>query len=166
MHKRQGINGRRGGAPRPALACFSPGRSEPRQSLAPGASLRHQPWLPSHRGRRTLCRRPERAADFLARLDGWLGPAIPSTPTCPRGLPRWRRSPSPDAKCRVCSAPLLLLRRCPSVRYCPQGPGAMEVFVLGESKKWNEHANFDFLGNVWGDLTRVFSFQSVFNRIV
>jgi len=26
-NKRQGINGRRGGAPRPALACFSPGRS-------------------------------------------------------------------------------------------------------------------------------------------
>ena len=32
----------------------------------------------------------------------------------------------------------------------------MEVFVLGENKKWNENANFDFLGNVWGDLTRVF----------
>jgi Molybdopterin-binding domain of aldehyde dehydrogenase len=27
VHKRQGINGRRGGAPRPALACFSPERS-------------------------------------------------------------------------------------------------------------------------------------------
>ena len=42
----------------------------------------------------------------------------------------------------------------------------MEVFVLGENKKWNEKANFDFLGNVWGDLTRVFSSQSVFNDIV
>ena len=31
----------------------------------------------------------------------------------------------------------------------------MEVFVLGENKKWNKHANFDFLGNVWGDLARV-----------
>lgn len=33
----------------------------------------------------------------------------------------------------------------------------MEVFVLGENKKWNQHANFDFLANVWGDLTRVFT---------
>jgi hypothetical protein len=31
----------------------------------------------------------------------------------------------------------------------------MEVFVLGENKKWNENATFDFLANVWGDLTRV-----------
>jgi hypothetical protein len=31
----------------------------------------------------------------------------------------------------------------------------MEVFVVGEGKKWNTHANFDFVGNVWGDLTRV-----------
>lgn len=31
----------------------------------------------------------------------------------------------------------------------------MEVFVLGENKKWNQHATFDFLGNVWGDITRV-----------
>lgn len=31
----------------------------------------------------------------------------------------------------------------------------MEIFVLGEGNKWNTHANFDFLGNVWGDLTRV-----------
>jgi hypothetical protein len=31
----------------------------------------------------------------------------------------------------------------------------MEVFVVGEGKKWNRHANFDFLANVWGDLTRV-----------
>jgi Domain of unknown function (DUF383) len=31
----------------------------------------------------------------------------------------------------------------------------MEVFVLGQSKKWNENANYDFLANVWGDLTRV-----------
>lgn len=31
----------------------------------------------------------------------------------------------------------------------------MEVFVLGENKKWNEHATFDFLASVWGDLTRV-----------
>jgi hypothetical protein len=42
----------------------------------------------------------------------------------------------------------------------------MEVFVLGENKKWNKHANFDFLGNVWGDLTRVFSSQLVCNGIV
>jgi hypothetical protein len=33
----------------------------------------------------------------------------------------------------------------------------MEVFVLGENKKWNHYANFDFLANVWGDLTRVSS---------
>jgi hypothetical protein len=31
----------------------------------------------------------------------------------------------------------------------------MEAFVLGENKKWNEYATFDFLANVWGDLTRV-----------
>ena len=31
----------------------------------------------------------------------------------------------------------------------------MEVFVLGENKKWNENATFDFLANVWGDITRV-----------
>jgi Domain of unknown function (DUF383) len=31
----------------------------------------------------------------------------------------------------------------------------MEVFVVGENKKWNEHASFDFLANVWGDLSRV-----------
>ena len=31
----------------------------------------------------------------------------------------------------------------------------MEVFVLGEDKKWNPNATFDFLGNVWGDITRV-----------
>jgi hypothetical protein len=31
----------------------------------------------------------------------------------------------------------------------------MEVFVVGEGKNWNTHANFDFLANVWGDLTRV-----------
>jgi hypothetical protein len=31
----------------------------------------------------------------------------------------------------------------------------MEVFVLGENKKWNPNATFDFLANVWGDLTRV-----------
>ena len=31
----------------------------------------------------------------------------------------------------------------------------MEVFVLGENKRWNPNANFDFLANVWGDLTRV-----------
>ena len=31
----------------------------------------------------------------------------------------------------------------------------MEVFVLGENKKWNPNATFDFLGNVWGDITRV-----------
>jgi hypothetical protein len=31
----------------------------------------------------------------------------------------------------------------------------MEVFVVGEGKKWNTHANFDFVGNIWGDLTRV-----------
>jgi len=38
----------------------------------------------------------------------------------------------------------------------------MEVFFVGEGKKWNPHANFDFVGNVWGDLTRVtypFSFH-------
>jgi len=33
----------------------------------------------------------------------------------------------------------------------------MEVFVLGENKKWNEKATFDFLANVWGDITRVTS---------
>lgn len=33
----------------------------------------------------------------------------------------------------------------------------MEVFVLGENKKWNPNATFDFLGNVWGDITRVLS---------
>jgi hypothetical protein len=33
----------------------------------------------------------------------------------------------------------------------------MEVFVLGEDKKWNGHATFDFLANVWGDITRVSS---------
>jgi len=37
----------------------------------------------------------------------------------------------------------------------------MEVFVLGENKKWNQYATFDFLGNVWGDITRVLSLQSV-----
>lgn len=37
----------------------------------------------------------------------------------------------------------------------------MEVFVLGEDKKWNEHANFDFLASVWGDLTRVANFHSL-----
>lgn len=31
----------------------------------------------------------------------------------------------------------------------------MEVFVIGEDRKWNRHATFDFLGNVWGDITRV-----------
>jgi len=31
----------------------------------------------------------------------------------------------------------------------------IEVFVLGENKKWNPNATFDFLANVWGDLTRV-----------
>ena len=31
----------------------------------------------------------------------------------------------------------------------------MEVLVLGENKKWNTQANFDFLVNVWGDITRV-----------
>lgn len=31
----------------------------------------------------------------------------------------------------------------------------MEVFVLGETKKWNNHATYDFLANVWGDITRV-----------
>lgn len=31
----------------------------------------------------------------------------------------------------------------------------MEVFVLGENKKWNPNATFDFLANVWGDITRV-----------
>jgi Domain of unknown function (DUF383) len=31
----------------------------------------------------------------------------------------------------------------------------MEVFVIGENRKWNQHATFDFLGNVWGDITRV-----------
>ena len=31
----------------------------------------------------------------------------------------------------------------------------MEVFVLGENKRWNENATFDFLANVWGDITRV-----------
>ena len=34
----------------------------------------------------------------------------------------------------------------------------MEVFVVGENKKWNDHAAFDFLGNVWGDIARVFAF--------
>jgi Domain of unknown function (DUF383) len=36
----------------------------------------------------------------------------------------------------------------------------MEVFVLGESKKWNQNANYDFLANVWGDLTRVYTSYS------
>jgi len=40
----------------------------------------------------------------------------------------------------------------------------MEVFVVGDGKKWNPHANFDFLGNVWGDLTRVSNI--LFSRIV
>jgi hypothetical protein len=31
----------------------------------------------------------------------------------------------------------------------------MEVFVIGEDKKWNGNATYDFLGNVWGDITRV-----------
>jgi Domain of unknown function (DUF383) len=31
----------------------------------------------------------------------------------------------------------------------------MEIFVLGENKRWNENATFDFLGNVWGDMSRV-----------
>jgi len=30
----------------------------------------------------------------------------------------------------------------------------MEVFVLGENKKWNPNATFDFLANVWSDITR------------
>ena len=34
----------------------------------------------------------------------------------------------------------------------------MEVFVIGEDKKWNENANFDFLANVWADVTRVCRF--------
>jgi hypothetical protein len=33
----------------------------------------------------------------------------------------------------------------------------MEAFVVGENKKWNEHATYDFLANVWGDITRVSS---------
>ena len=33
----------------------------------------------------------------------------------------------------------------------------MEVFVVGEDKKWNELATYDFLANVWGDITRVAS---------
>lgn len=31
----------------------------------------------------------------------------------------------------------------------------MEVFVIGEDKRWNPNANYDFLANVWGDITRV-----------
>lgn len=31
----------------------------------------------------------------------------------------------------------------------------METFVRGGNKKWNPNANFDFLANVWGDITRV-----------
>ena len=31
----------------------------------------------------------------------------------------------------------------------------MEVFVIGEHKRWNPNANYDFLANVWGDITRV-----------
>lgn len=40
----------------------------------------------------------------------------------------------------------------------------MEVFVVGDGKKWNPHANFDFLGNVWGDVTQVFNI--LFSEIV
>jgi hypothetical protein len=36
----------------------------------------------------------------------------------------------------------------------------MEVFVVGDGKKWNPHANFDFLGNVWADITQVIAISS------
>ena len=38
----------------------------------------------------------------------------------------------------------------------------METFVRGENKKWNPNANFDFLANVWGDITRVDPFCSMY----
>jgi Domain of unknown function (DUF383) len=34
----------------------------------------------------------------------------------------------------------------------------LEVFSIGEGKKWNTHANFNFLANFFGDLSRVLSF--------
>jgi hypothetical protein len=41
----------------------------------------------------------------------------------------------------------------------------MEVYVLGENKKWNQYANFDFLANVWGDLARV-EFLNVSTEVI
>src|SRR6516225_7175559 len=75
-------------------------------------------------GRRTLCRRPGHAADFLARLAGWLGPAIPSTPTCPRACPDGADAPHLTQNVAYVLHPSCFFDDAPSVRYCPQGPEA------------------------------------------
>jgi len=123
-------------APSASPGVLLTGGHDDAEALFEAQSPRHQPWLPSHRGRRTLCRRPGRAADFLARWMASLAPQAHRHRHVPGACPDGADAPSPDAKCRVCFFTPLLLRRMPINKILPsgsrgQGRRASVVFLRG-----------------------------------